>query len=210
MKPAAQRGASMDIALVEQPSDETPGSFLEAVLGSLRVKDHYTFEHGGSVRDLAVEVGRSIRLRSLNLWRLSEAAFFHDIGKVCIPSEILQKAGPLTSTEKRVMERHPELGQRLLEHVPGYEEVAHIVRGCHENFDGSGYPDGLAGDEIPMEARIISVVDAYDAITARRAYKDEVPAAEARMGIAAVAGTRFDPHVVRAFLGIFPEDQEGA
>jgi HD-GYP domain-containing protein (c-di-GMP phosphodiesterase class II) len=198
----------MDIALDEQLSDETPGSFLQTLLGSLRVKDRYTFEHGGSVRGLAVRLGRSIRLRSLNMWRLSEAAYLHDIGKVCIPSEILQKAGPLTSTERTVMDRHPELGQRLLEHVPGYDEVAHIVRACHENFDGSGYPDGIAGDDIPIEARIISVVDAYDAITARRTYKNEVPVDEAKMEIAAAAGDRFDPHVVGAFLGLFLEDEE--
>jgi HD-GYP domain-containing protein (c-di-GMP phosphodiesterase class II) len=197
----------MDIVLDEHP-DASPRSFLQVLLGSLRAKDHPTFEHGGSVRGLAIRLGASLGLRSLNMWRLSEAAFLHDIGKLCIPSEILQKAGPLTSTEKQVMDRHPELGQRLLEHVPGYEEVAHIVRGCHENLDGSGYPDGLAGDDIPMEARIIRVVDAYDAITTRRAYKAEVPAPDARMEVATGAGTRFDPQVVAALLNLFAEHEE--
>jgi len=140
------------------------------------------------------------------MWRLSEAAFFHDIGKLCIPSAILQKPGPLTAAERAIMDTHPELGQRLLEHVAGYEEVARIVRACHENLDGTGYPDGLRGDDIPLEARIISAVDTFDAITARRAYKGPSSESDARMIVAAGAGTRFDPQVVAAFLGVFVQE----
>lgn len=198
----------MGIDLDEHISDIAPRSFLQAILSSLRLKDDYTFEHGHSVRGLAIELGRSLRLRSLNIWRLSEAAFLHDIGKVCIPSEILQKAGPLTPSERRVMDKHPELGQRLLEQVPGYEQVAHIVRSCHENFDGSGYPDGVAGEDIPIEARIISLVDAYDAITSHRVYKAASSPEEARSAVGAAAGTRFDPRVVDAFLGLVEAEEE--
>lgn len=207
MQSSMEHGASMDIALDEHISDVAPRSFLQIVLGSLRAKDDYTFEHGHSVRGLAISVGHSLGLRSLNMWRLSEAAFLHDIGKVCIPSEILKKAGPLSPSERQVMDKHPELGQRLLEQVPGYEEVSRVVRTCHENFDGSGYPDGLAGDEIPIEARIISVVDAYDAITSSRVYKVEIPPHEALMEVDAAAGTRFDPQVVAAFLGLVKDEE---
>ena len=180
-------------------------SFLDVVIGSLRVKDEGTVEHGSSVRDLAELVGRALGLRVLDRWRLAEAAFFHDIGKVCIPTEILRKEGPLTTAEKDVMDTHPELGQRLLEQVPGYDVVAEIVRACHESFDGSGYPDGLAGEDIPVEARIIAVVDAYDALTMRRPYRDAMDEGDARSAVAAGAGARFDPAVVSAFLGIFVE-----
>jgi HD-GYP domain-containing protein (c-di-GMP phosphodiesterase class II) len=201
MRPLTDGEASREISL-DDPN-ESSGSFLEVVLGSLRVKDMGTFEHGSSVRALAELVGRELGLRALDLWRLAEAALFHDVGKVCIPTEILMKQGPLTLDEKGVMATHPELGQRLLEEVPGYEMVGAIVRACHENFDGSGYPDGLAGDDIPVEARIITVVDSYDALITRRSYKEPVDASEARMVIASGAGTRFDPHVVAAFIGIF-------
>ena len=204
MEPLSGRGgAPIDL------SEGASGSFLDVVLGSLEVKDAGTLAHGGSVRDLAQVVGRALGLDALERWRLGEAAFFHDIGKVCIPTEILQKAGPLTSDEKDVMDRHPELGQRLLQQVPGYDVVAEIVRACHENFDGSGYPDGLAGSEIPIEARIIAVVDAYDALTEERVYKDAVERSDARLTIAADAGTRFDPQVVAAFLGIFVDAAAG-
>jgi putative nucleotidyltransferase with HDIG domain len=204
MEDGPRTNAPAEIILGDEKA-EVSGHFLDMVLDSLRVKDPYTFEHGVSVRELALEVGRAVGLRALDMWRLAEAAYFHDLGKVCIPSEILQKAGPLTIEERVVMDTHPELGQRLLDEVAGYEEVGRIVRSCHENFDGSGYPDGIGGDEIPIEARIISVVDAFDALTTQRAYNEPAGDQEARMMIASAAGTRFDPQVVAAFLGIFAE-----
>jgi HD-GYP domain-containing protein (c-di-GMP phosphodiesterase class II) len=194
--------------IVLEGRERTTG-FLETVLDSLRFKDPYTFEHGGSVRALALPVGHAMELRHLDMWRLAEAAYFHDIGKVCIPSEILMKPGALTLEERAVMDRHPELGQQLLAEVAGYEEVGNIVRSCHENVDGTGYPDGLRGEDIPLQARIISVVDAFDALTTARAYSEPVSFAEARRLIASAAGSRFDVMVVEAFISALVEEEVG-
>jgi two-component system, cell cycle response regulator len=144
------------------------------------------------------------------------AASLHDIGKMAIPDEILEKAGPLTDEEWKFVRRHTLVGERILLAAPALSHVAGIVRSSHERFDGSGYPDGLAGEAIPLSARIVFVCDAFDAMTSRRSYAGRLSEAEAVDELRREAGRQFDPDVVQAFLelraglGVTDEDRAGA
>ena len=134
------------------------------------------------------------------LRRLEYAALLHDIGKIGIPQEILNKPGPLTPSERAVIETHPILGDRILAPIEQLADVRGIVRACHERWDGGGYPDGKTGVEIPLEARIILVCDAYHAMITDRPYRDRLPDSEARRRLREGKGTQFDPDVVDVFL----------
>jgi diguanylate cyclase (GGDEF)-like protein len=180
-------------------------STVEALANALEAKDEYTSSHARDITDMALEVGRKLRLETDALKRLELAALFHDIGKIGIPSQILLKAGPLTAAERTVVETHPELGSRILAPILRLEDVRPIVRACHERFDGRGYPDGLAGHEIPIEARIIFVCDAFHAMTTDRPYRKALETQEAHRRLREAAGTQFDPDIVEAFLA-----QDGA
>jgi HD-GYP domain-containing protein (c-di-GMP phosphodiesterase class II) len=131
--------------------------------------------------------------------RLELGALFHDIGKIGVPSEILKKAGPLTEEERTIVELHPELGERILAPIERLADVRPIVRACHERWDGLGYPDGRAGDEIPVEARIVLVCDAFHAMVTDRPYRKALSGEVALQRLRDAAGTQFDPTVVEAF-----------
>jgi putative nucleotidyltransferase with HDIG domain len=126
----------------------------------------------------------------------------HDIGKIGLPAGLLEKPGPLTLEERRQMERHSEIGERILRNVDDYAEIADVVRSHHERIDGMGYPDGLPGDDIPLLARIIGVADAYDAMTSDRPYRAALPSRIARLRLAQAVETQFDTSVVAAFEAI--------
>ena len=136
------------------------------------------------------------------LKRLELGALFHDIGKIGVPTSILLKPGPLSPEERAIIEMHPELGERILEPIERLAEVRTIVRSCHERWDGAGYPDGKAGEEIPLEARIIFVCDAFHAMTTDRPYRKRLSGEEACRRLREGAGTQFDPSVVDVFLGL--------
>jgi HD-GYP domain-containing protein (c-di-GMP phosphodiesterase class II) len=133
----------------------------------------------------------------------------HDIGKIGVPDGILRKPGPLAGNERSVIETHPELGERILEPIDRLAEVRAIVRSCHERWDGGGYPDGKSGEEIPIEARIVLVCDAFHAMTSDRPYRRRLPVAEACRRLREGAGTQFDPTVVEVFLRLLREDAFG-
>jgi HD-GYP domain-containing protein (c-di-GMP phosphodiesterase class II) len=126
----------------------------------------------------------------------------HDIGKVGLPPGLLEKPGPLTLDERRQMEEHPAVGERILGKVETYADIARIVRHHHERVDGNGYPDGLVGDDIPLISRILAVADAYDAMTSDRPYREAMPSRVARLRIAQAVDTQFDTTVVAAFEAI--------
>jgi HD-GYP domain-containing protein (c-di-GMP phosphodiesterase class II) len=127
----------------------------------------------------------------------------HDIGKIAVPKEILNRPGPLTDEEWAMMRTHTLEGQRMLDQVVGaLQRVGVIVRASHERWDGRGYPDGLAGEEVPIEARIVSVCDAFHAMTSDRSYREAMPAGLAIAQLQACAGTQFDPRVVAALLEV--------
>jgi diguanylate cyclase (GGDEF)-like protein len=167
-------------------------------------RDAYTGSHSERVSDLAARIATRLGVdrEQIELTRL--AASLHDLGKLAIPEEILRKPGPLSETERLVLERHPQIGYRMLESL-GVDPVADWVLHHHERWDGTGYPDALGGDEIPLGARIIFVADAYDAMTSDRVYRGRLSDDEAITELARCSGTQFDPEVVAALaeeLGI--------
>ncbi len=171
-------------------------STVEALANALEAKDSYTSSHTRWICASAVEVGRALGLEGARLKRLELGALFHDIGKIGIPASILMKPGPLDDDERSLIRRHPELGERILAPIDQLAEVRPIVRACHERYDGGGYPDGLMGDEIPLEARIIFACDAFHAMTTDRPYREALPIEEAFRRLEGAAGSQFDPRVV--------------
>jgi diguanylate cyclase (GGDEF)-like protein len=156
--------------------------------------------HASSVADLALLVGRRLLLDSEQMDMLARAAELHDIGKVAIPQEILHKPGALTESEWAFVRQHTVIGERILSAAPALASVGQIVRGTHERWDGGGYPDRLAGEEIPLEARIIGVCDAFDAMTSDRPYRPRMSVEPALHELERCAETQFDPAVVEAFV----------
>jgi HD-GYP domain-containing protein (c-di-GMP phosphodiesterase class II) len=154
------------------------------------------------VADLAEAVGRRLRIPSHELSKIRQAAELHDVGKLAIPEEILSKPGSLTEDEWEFVERHPVIGERILAAAPDFGNAAKIVRASHERWDGTGYPDRLTGLEIPLGARIISVCDAFEAMTTTRPYAAPLASEEAMQELARCAGTQFDPEVVAAFASV--------
>jgi diguanylate cyclase (GGDEF)-like protein len=180
--------------------EQTFLSTVEALAGALEANDEYVSSHARALRDTAVRVGAEIGLDAVGLKRLELGALFHDIGKIGIPSEIARKPGPLTETDRAAIEVDPTLGERILEPIDRLAEIRPVVRHCHERWDGSGYPDGLAGEAIPLESRIIFVCDTYHAMTTDRPYRSRLSHPDACRQLEAEAGAQFDPRVVAAFL----------
>ncbi len=183
---------------------------VEALSNALESNDEYTSSHARWITDLALRVGQGLGLDSRQLKRLELGALFHDIGKIGIPEAILSKPGPLTDEERQVIETHPELGERIIAPIDRLEEVCPIVRHCHERYDGAGYPDRKAAEEIPLESRIIFVCDAYHAMTTDRPYRKRLAQEEALRRLDEAAGTQFDPRVVEVAKRVIVEldDQE--
>ncbi|MGH2403488.1 MAG: HD-GYP domain-containing protein [bacterium] len=174
----------------------------QALAGAIDAKDSYTGDHSTSVATLAADVGRALGLASDVIEDAKIAARLHDVGKIGVPDAILMKPGPLTPEEWVVMQKHAKAGYEILRHAPLPNAVKQAVLHSHERWDGSGYPDGLAGDKIPLLARIVSVVDAFEAMTGDRPYRKGLPQEEALDRLRASVGTQFDANVVRAFMGI--------
>jgi diguanylate cyclase (GGDEF)-like protein len=195
-------GAALHTAELYRELEQTYVGTAAAQAAALEAKDDYTADHAQSIADLAVEVGQEIGLDEQALRDLRYGAIFHDIGKIAVPDAILHKPGRLTADEFDVVKRHPVTGEQILAPVPFLADVRRIVRHDHERWDGGGYPDGLRGQQIPIGARIVLVVDAYHAMTSDRPYRSGMPEDEARRQLQAGAGTQFDPDVVTAFLRV--------
>ncbi len=174
-------------------------SFAEALIAALDARDRYTAGHSASVAVYARDIARQAGLDVQSQERAHLCGLVHDVGKVGLPPGILEKQGPLTPEERQIMEQHSVIGERILANVEDYADIATVVRHHHERLDGAGYPDGIAGDEIPLLSRILSVADAYDAMTSERPYREAMPAAVALERLVDAAGTQFDPDVVAAF-----------
>jgi putative nucleotidyltransferase with HDIG domain len=177
-------------------------SFATALVATLDARDQYTAGHSAAVAIYARDIAQRMGLPEEEQELVHLCGLVHDIGKIGLPAGLLEKPGPLTLEERRQMEQHSEIGERILRNVDDYSEIADVVRSHHERIDGMGYPDGLPGEDIPLLARIIGVADAYDAMTSDRPYRDALPSRVARMRLAQAVETQFDTAVVAAFEAI--------
>jgi len=173
---------------------------LEALLTTLSQRNPETLQHARRVGRYATIVAKVMGIEEPALGAIERGALLHDLGKVAIPDAVIHKPGPLSDDEFAVMRSHAQIGHDIAATVPFLRPAAEIVLATHERFDGKGYPRGIAGDAIPIGARIIAVVDVFDALTSSRVYRDAVCVAAANAELVRGAGTHFDPAVVAAWL----------
>jgi diguanylate cyclase (GGDEF)-like protein/putative nucleotidyltransferase with HDIG domain len=187
-------------AKLEVEQDRSAFNLICALAAAVDAKDHYAYKHSQKVREYAVALAKSLELAPSDVARLSTAALLHDIGKIGISDEILNKAGKLTDEEWEVIRSHPQLGADIVSNVP---ELASCLAGIlyhHEHYDGSGYPAGLKGEAIPLDARILGIVDAFAAMTSARPYRAAFSCEEAVDELRRGAGKQFDPKLVKVFI----------
>lgn len=196
------------LAKANQHLRSTYENTLLALVAALDARDHETEGHSERVANFAVRIGEKMGLTGEALANLRLGALLHDIGKIGLPDSVLRKNGPLTEHEWRLMQCHPRTGYTILQGIEFLGGPSQIVVCHHERYDGSGYPLGLAGEEIPLPARIFAVADAFDAITSDRSYRSAQSMAAAVREIERCAGTQFDPQVVAAFVSAFAEEAE--
>ena len=190
------RKSTLYIQEVEQNYE----SLRQVMFSALDLRDGITGGHSSRVADLAVHLGQRLNMSAEAIEHLKWAAFLHDVGKLAVPDEILTKPGPLSVNEWEQMRRHPAYGLSIVNGDGFLRQVAEIVYCHHERYDGKGYPRGLAGEEIPLGARVFAVADAYDAMTSDRPYRPALSHAQAIEEIERNAGSQFDPRVVAVML----------
>jgi HD-GYP domain-containing protein (c-di-GMP phosphodiesterase class II) len=184
---------------IPSKSDETLlAATVDVLAGTLGLRDGHTGEHSDRVVGLAERIGERLGLGARELRDLGYAARLHDIGKVGVPDLVLHKPGPLDDDERELIKGHSVWGADLVGRIPGLEDVARIVRHHHERYDGEGYPDGLSGRDIPLASRILTVSDAYVAMTEDRPYRRARPRFEVDHEFRDCSGAQFDPYVVQA------------
>jgi HD-GYP domain-containing protein (c-di-GMP phosphodiesterase class II) len=197
---ASSLGSSLHRAVLVADLERTFTTTLTALMSTVEAKDAYTASHEQQVAELAERVAVRLGCGAPHARDVHHAALLHDVGKVAVPSEILLKPGPLTDEEWVTMQRHAAVGGELVARIDAFAHLAPAVRASHERWDGCGYPDGLAGGEIPLAARIIAACDTYEAITTDRPYRAARTASQARTELRRVAGTQLDALVVEALL----------
>jgi diguanylate cyclase (GGDEF)-like protein len=205
---AAEALRMADQRMYAQKHDGRPSAGSQSrdvLLRALAERNPDLGEHLATVADLAVAVAHRLGLAPEEVEQVRHAADLHDVGKVAIPDAILDKPGPLDDDEWTFMRRHTIIGERIVAAAPALSEVAVLVRASHERHDGGGYPDGLAGDAIPLGARIVAVCDSYDAMVANRPYRMALPQDQALAELDRCAGSQFDPVVVAAFRAVMAE-----
>jgi HD-GYP domain-containing protein (c-di-GMP phosphodiesterase class II) len=181
-----------------KPDETLLAATVDVLAGTLGLRDGSTGEHSDRVVELAARIGERLGLERRELRDLGFAARLHDIGKVGVPDAVLFKTGPLEDDEREVIQHHAVAGAELIGEIPGLEAVPRIVRHHHENYDGNGYPDGLSGRDIPLASRILTVADAYAAMTEDRPYRRARPLFEVDREFNDCSGSQFDPYVVAA------------
>ncbi|HTR72111.1 MAG TPA: HD domain-containing phosphohydrolase [Solirubrobacteraceae bacterium] len=197
---AASLGSAIHRAKLLAQQERTFTTTLTTLMSTIEAKDDYTASHEEDVAGLAERVALRMGFSTCQARDVRYAALLHDVGKVAVPSEILLKPGPLTDTEWLAMRRHAAVGGDLVARIEGFAHLAPAVRASHERWDGAGYPDGIAGEEIPIASRIIAACDTYDAIVTDRPYRPARSPAEALEELRAVAGAQLDERVVEALV----------
>jgi putative nucleotidyltransferase with HDIG domain len=197
-----QRDAAHRLASANLRLESANLSFATALVATLDARDRYTAGHSAAVAIYASDIAARMALSEQEQKLVHVCGLVHDIGKIGLPPGLLEKEGSLSLEERRQMEQHSTIGERILRNVDDYSRIAAIVRHHHERVDGNGYPDGLVGDEIPLLARIIAVADAYNAMTSDRPYRDAMPSRVARLRLAQAVESQFDTAVVAAFEAV--------
>lgn len=192
--------SNKELQLAQQQLKKAYLQTLTGMITALEARDAYTRGHSDRVADFSEQIGREMGLRGEELTDLVDAARLHDIGKIGIREDVLNKEGKLTDAEYEHIKTHPVIGADIVERMEAYVHLVPFIRHHHERYDGRGYPGGLQNDDIPMQARIIAVADTYDAMTSVRPYRNPRSTSEALRIIREVAGTQLDPTVVGAFL----------
>ena len=203
-----ERGLTESLTHANQTLERANLSFAEALVATLDARDRYTAGHSAAVAIYSRDIARKLNLHREMQDRVYLSGLVHDIGKIGLPAGLLEKPGALTLEERRLMQEHSTIGERILRNVDGYSDIADVVRHHHERVDGEGYPDGLSDCDIPILARIIAVADAYNAMTSDRPYRDAMPSRVARMRLAQASGSQFDPTVVAAFESVLADEDE--
>ena len=175
---------------------------VQALLAAIDARDHYTGSHSRSVVRLSSRVARTLDLTARQVVETEQVALLHDVGKVAVPDHVLQKPGPLDARERELIEAHPAVGARIVRSIAGLAHLAPAIRAGHERWDGGGYPDGLAGEQIPIVSRITFVCDAWDAMTTDRPYRKALGHEHARRELEGNAGTQFCERTVQALLSV--------
>ncbi len=186
-------------ARLEEQREATLFSIIDILSATIQVRERVTAEHSQRMADLSLCIAEGLTLDPHECFLLRLAAPMHDIGKIGISDQILLKAAQLNPEEWKEMKRHPEIGAAILRQIPELAKVATIIRHHHERVDGQGYPDGLAGDAIPLLSRILTIADAFDAMTSDRPYRKRMPVEQALTELARQAGSQFDPLLVEIF-----------
>lgn len=191
---------ALHVKLVEEQLTALRSSLICAFNQLLDLKDLNTGVHSTRLAEWALHVAGEFNLDRECLGDIEVAALLHDIGKIGVSDAILNKPAKLTVEEYELMKKHPEYGWAVLRQVPGMERASLMILHHHENYDGTGYPGGLKGDEIPVGSRIVSVIDAFDAMVSTRPYRQGLPFEEAERRLLLASGTQFDARVVNSFL----------
>jgi putative nucleotidyltransferase with HDIG domain len=203
-----QRRLADDLSAVNVRLEDANLSFATALVATLDARDRYTAGHSAAVAIYAEDIARRMGLCEDDQRLAHLCGLVHDIGKIGLPAGLLEKPGALNLDERREMQSHSEIGERILANVATYTEIAAIVRHHHERMDGGGYPDGLSADEIPLLSRVIAVADAYNAMTSDRPYRDAMRSQVARLRLAQAVESQFDISVVAVFEAILASADE--
>jgi putative nucleotidyltransferase with HDIG domain len=203
-----QREATHALAEANHRLEQASLSFAAGLVATLDARDRYTAGHSAAVAIYARDIAQRLGLTAHEQQLAHLAGLVHDIGKIGLPPGLLEKPGPLNLDERRQMEQHSVIGERILRKIDDYSEIAKIVRHHHERIDGEGYPDRLVRNGIPLLSRIIAVADAYNAMTSARPYRDPMPSRLARWRMAQAVDTQFDTSVVAAFEAVLTQATE--
>jgi HAMP domain-containing protein len=204
---ADQVAVAISNARLIEELDELNWGTLYALARAIDAKSHWTAGHSERVTELALRIGQTLGLNQKQLDDLHRGGLLHDLGKIGIPPEILDKAGKLTDEEYQLMREHVRIGARILEPIEAYAGIIPVVLHHHEYYDGSGYPEGLSGEDIDLGARIFTVADHYDALISDRPYREGLPQETVIGFIKEDSGTKFDPKVVEAFLEVMAQEE---